>query len=53
MARDPAPVERDDKTPIKDKPKVPAYPPPEDEFGGGDICSQEQTPSAEDEAPLP
>jgi hypothetical protein len=28
------------------------YPPPEDQFGGGDICSPEAEPSTEDDKPL-
>ena len=55
MARDPEPDKsgkRDDDAP-EAKPKPPEYPPPEDEFGGGDICSPEETPVAEDDAPLP
>jgi hypothetical protein len=34
------PVERDD------------HPPPEDELGGGDICSLEEAPSTDDDKPL-
>ncbi len=28
------------------------YPPPEEDLGGGDICSPEQDPSTEDDKPL-
>lgn len=29
-----------------------SQPPPEDQLGGGDICSLEETPSTEDDKPL-
>lgn len=36
-----------------DKPKsVPDIPPPEDEYGGGDICSPEEETSTDDDKPL-
>ena len=57
MMRSPMPAEHGDEAPSdeapKQKPKNPAHPPPEEELGGGDICSPEETPAAEDEAPLP
>ena len=35
-----------------DKPKLPEFPPPEEELGGGDFCSLEEQPSTEDDRPL-
>jgi len=43
----PKPVAR--KTPCADRD---SQPPPEDQLGGGDICSLEEEPSTEDDKPL-
>jgi hypothetical protein len=51
------------RKPAKDVPEGPGetpdrrtppgrHPPPEDQFGGGDICSPEETPSTDDDKPL-
>jgi hypothetical protein len=45
-------------TKVKEVEKRPAdtdasdYPPPEEQLGGGDICSLEQEPSTDDDKPL-
>jgi hypothetical protein len=41
-----------DKSPEKVRKAGRMHPPPEEDLGGGDICSLEETPSTEDDKPL-
>jgi hypothetical protein len=55
MSRRPVLIDKARKSPAE-KPKLPAclgdQPPPEEQLGGGDICSLEEQPSTEDDKPL-
>ena len=43
-------IELGDKAPAQND--KPSQPPPEDELGGGDICSLEDEPTTDDDKPL-
>ncbi len=53
MAKRPVINAHDDDTPAQAPAKQVKHPPPEDELGGGDICSPEESPGTDDDAPLP